>query len=222
MGRPVAVTKVLTAASATAVAAAQAVASSKFLTINGSSASGGVATLDTQRRVLITSAGDDRLITFAVTGTREGGGSINETVSGSNGGTVVTNLDFLTVTSVFASGAAAGNVSVGTNATGSSRWIRFDPHLTPPALSYDLELVSGSGTSSVEETYDEFLAPPGAQSAIGYQPATTIPVAVPNPQLQGMTSSGQSLVNYPIAGWRLTITAGTGPWRCTCTQAGII
>lgn len=221
MGRPVAVTKALTAASATAIANAQAVAAAGFLTINGALASGGVATLDTQRRVLVTSAGDDRLITFKITGTREGGGSINETVSGSNGSTVATNLDFLTVASVYASGAAAGNVSIGTNATGSSRWIRYDPHLTPPSLSLDAELLSGSGTASVEETYDEFLAAPGVQSAVGYQPSTTIPIAVLDAQLQGLTASQQGLVNYPIAGWRLTITAGTGSWKCTGTQAGL-
>lgn len=221
MGRPVAVTKVLTAASDNCIALSQTPLAAGFLTLAGAAASAGVATLDTGRRVIITSAGNDSDKTFTIRGTREGGGRIMEVVTGANIGVAASNLDFLTVTSIYASAATAAAVKAGTNGVGSSRWVRFDPHLTPPNISFAVELVSGSGNVTVEETYDEFLAPAGVQSAVGYEPATTIPTAIADPQLVSITVSQQGGFNSPFSGWRLTVNSGTGSWKCTGTQAGL-
>lgn len=100
--------------STTAVAAAQAVAGAANLTINGASASGGVATMDVARalQMVSTNAGDTTQ-TVTVTGTDYYGQTQTE-VKTLNGTTVVNFLKaFKTVTRVAVSAACAGNVSVG-------------------------------------------------------------------------------------------------------------
>src|ERR1700690_738478 len=160
MGQPVAVTKALTAASDNAICLSQSPGAAGNLTINGASASGGVATLDSQRRVIITSGGDDSAKTFIVTGTTDGGAPIKDSFLGANTGVAQSNLDFKTVTQVHISAASAGTVKVGTNTTGSCPWVLFDSHIPTPNISYDCNLVSGTSTMQVEFTADEVITSP--------------------------------------------------------------
>lgn len=215
------VTKSLTAASANNVAISQTLGGAGNLTLNGSAASGGVATLDTQRRVIITSAGNDSGINWTVIGTDETGNPIKDIFAGGNIAVAQSNIDFLTVTSVSGSGAAAAAVTVGTNTTGSSPWKYFDGYIPTPNMSIDMELLSGSGTATFEYTYGGFLAAPGVASSIANGPASPNPVAVPHPSLQGLTASQEGQLGYAVTGYRLTITLGTGTWRCTTRQAGV-
>jgi hypothetical protein len=100
--------------SATAVAAAQAVAGAGNLTINGGSATGGVATFDVPRTITIvsTNAGDTTQ-TATVTGTDVYGLAMSELIA-FNGTTAVTGQKaFKTVTRVAISAALTGNGSVG-------------------------------------------------------------------------------------------------------------
>jgi hypothetical protein len=100
--------------SATAVAAAQAVAGAGNLTINGASATGGVATFDVPRTITIvsTNAGDTTQ-TATVTGTDVYGLAMSELIA-FNGTTAVTGQKaFKTVTRVAISAALTGNGSVG-------------------------------------------------------------------------------------------------------------
>ena len=102
------------AASATAVCAAQAVAGAGNATINGASASGGVATFDVARGVNVdsTDAGDTSQ-TVTVTGTDYWGQAQTETIA-LNGTTAVAGLKaFKTITQVAVSAALAGNLTVG-------------------------------------------------------------------------------------------------------------
>lgn len=113
--------------SATNIATAQAVGSATTLTLNGSLAVAGstninglttplAAYLDPASRVTITSAGNDSGITFAVAGIGVDGESAEtETITGANASTVSTTKLFRRVFSSTSSGAAAGNVSAGTN-----------------------------------------------------------------------------------------------------------
>jgi len=106
--------------SATNIATAQAVAGAGNLTLDGSLVSGGVATLRSVAGayVTITSAGNDSGITFTVKGIAYGTSgqyAVSETLTGSNTSVVSTTKLFYQVTSIAASGAAAGNVSAGTN-----------------------------------------------------------------------------------------------------------
>ena len=117
-----------TAPSATNIRTASSIAAAGTVTLNGSLVSSGTATLDQPRRVLFTSVGNDSGITFTVTGTDWNNMPASEVLTGANATTAYTAYDFKTVTSVVASGASAGNVSIGTNAVASSRPVFLDTY----------------------------------------------------------------------------------------------
>jgi len=75
---------------------------------------------------LFTSAGNDSGITFTITGTDWNNNPVSEVLTGANATSVYTLYDYKTVTSVVASGASAGNVSIGTNGVASSRPVFLD------------------------------------------------------------------------------------------------
>lgn len=106
------------ALSATAVCAAQAVAAAGNATINGASASGGVATFDVARNVsVVSSNAGDTTQTVTVTGTDYYGQAQTQTIS-LNGTTTVNGLKaFKTITQVAVSAALTGNLSVGSGDT---------------------------------------------------------------------------------------------------------
>lgn len=102
------------ALSATAVAAAQAVAAAGNLTINGASAASGVATFAVARAVSIVSTGaGDTTQVATVTGTDVYGLPLSEAITFNGTTTVNGKKAFLTVTRVAISAALAGNASVG-------------------------------------------------------------------------------------------------------------
>lgn len=103
-----------TTASATAVAAAQAIASATNAVINGANASGGVAYLDVPRNLQFVSSGaGDTTQTITAFGTDQYGAALRESIA-LNGITIVQgNKAFSTVTRVASSAALAGTLSVG-------------------------------------------------------------------------------------------------------------
>ena len=209
------ITKNLGAASANAIAASQSLAGAGFLTLTANP-----VVLDTQRRIIITSAGNDGALTWTVIGTAEGGQAIKDVFAGANG-VAQSNLNFLTITSIYGSGATASTVTAGTNGVGSSPWKLFGDTVTPPALGIFMDLVTGAGNATFEYTQDEFLDPVGIQSAIALAPATVNPVALPHPDLQSLTASKDGSMDWEFHAWRLTINSGTGTWKCTARQAGL-
>ncbi|MGO8916208.1 MAG: hypothetical protein ACLQJR_09900 [Stellaceae bacterium] len=209
--RPVVLTKTLAAASVNTIAQSQSLGAAGNLTLNGAAASGGVATLDAQRRVLITSTGNDSGITFTVLGTTQSGTAIQETVTGANAGAVATNQDFLTVTKVSSSGATASTVQIGTNSVGSTPWLLLDQHVTPGNVSLGALIASGSVTYTAEYTYDDFL-----NLAAGAYPTPRTVVGLTN-----QSTSTDAQLAFPVKGARLTITSGTGTVTLTVIQAGI-
>ena len=114
----------LAAASANNICLSQTPTSA--LTINGALATGGVATLDVARRVLITTTANESAKTFTIVGTDATGQPQTDVVTGPNATTGYSALDFKTVTSITISSAAAGALTVGTNTIASSPWIRID------------------------------------------------------------------------------------------------
>jgi len=120
--RPVTVTVgPLAAASANNIALSQT--PTNTVTLNGSLVSSGIATLDSPRRILITTA--DTTHTFTITGKTPTGSVISESflvVAGSSYST----LDYATVTSITLNGTATGAVTVGTNGIASTPWVRLD------------------------------------------------------------------------------------------------
>ena len=102
------------ALSATAVCAAQAVAAAGNATINGASATGGVATFDVARNVsIVSSSASDTTQTVTVTGTDYYGQAQTSRLT-INGTTTVNGLkSFKTITQVAVSALFVGNLSVG-------------------------------------------------------------------------------------------------------------
>lgn len=204
----------LTAAVATAICTAQAVAAAGNLTIDGSLAASGVATLDQARRVLITSAGNDSGIEFTVYGTNYYGNSISEVVTGANASTVQTTMDFKTVTRVAASGAAAGNVSVGTSGVASSPWFVADFARNPFNIGMRFN-ISGTVNYSLELTMDDpnIVQDPQGQTIYPQYSSNAMQSNNPPVPFDDMTVSGdvvaQSYVlTMPVYAWRLKVNSG--------------
>tara|TARA_R110000822_G_scaffold22191_3_gene69878 strand:- start:23 stop:967 length:945 start_codon:yes stop_codon:yes gene_type:complete len=115
--------------------------------------SGAAFTGATTRQVTITSAGNDSVNTFVVTGTGPNNEVISESITGPNTATVTTTAYFRTVTSVTISGNAVAAITVGMTNTASSRWVRFDD-FAPSNISLQCS-VSGSATYTVQSTLDD-------------------------------------------------------------------
>lgn len=102
--------------SATSVTAAQSVGAGGSFTINGTMASGGVATLDKPRPLALICSGDESANSFTVTGTATDGSALTEKLTGNTAASFkpFSKNRFATVTGIVAQNATAANVSVGT------------------------------------------------------------------------------------------------------------
>lgn len=205
---PISLTKAMTAGSVNAIATSQTPTSPGNLTLTASP-----VTLTTQRRVLISCAGADAARTFTVYGTNDGGSAIMEQVAGSNGGTSVSTLDFRTVTRIAVDAATAGAVQVGTNATGSTPWFMPNFHMAPFKVDVRTQL-SGSVTYNVETTSDNYWTAP--QSPYAQSPKPNVLAVV-----TGATAGADTVLDVPVTGWRITITANTGTLTAQSVQEGI-
>jgi len=150
------------------LAQAQARGAAGALTLNGALISGGAyASADgLAHQIGILSAADDHTITFTITGTDADGKAQVETVTGAAGapGTTETTKYFKTVTSITASGAAAGNVSAGTVDEIATPTIPLDRISNNPATVFCD--VTGTANFSVQECFDLIQdSPTAVQSA---------------------------------------------------------
>jgi hypothetical protein len=96
------------------------------LTINGTLATGGVATMDIPRQVTLTFNDDDRARVFVVTGTDSKGNQRVEAVQGVDTSTTSTVMPFATVTSIKVDDDTVGNVQAGTGTVVSTGWLPLD------------------------------------------------------------------------------------------------
>jgi len=99
----------LTDFSATSIAAAQTLAGAGAMTLTDSP-----VYFAGNQYIVITSVGNDSGITFTISGLALGNVGVSETITGSNAGFVVSTKRYSQIVSITASGASAGNVSVGT------------------------------------------------------------------------------------------------------------
>lgn len=205
----------LAAASATNIRTASAVAGAGALTLNGTLVSGGVATLDKPRRIRFTSSGNDTGITFTLTGTNWSGAAISEVVTGANATTADSVLDFKTITSIVASGAAAGTVSIGTNGVAGSEWIAIDPWSLPNiALQID---VSGTLNYTIQSTLDNPNSPTNPVS-----PSSMTWVNTNDTAAVGATANLQTNFFFVPAYVRLLINSGSGSATVQVIQSGVV
>lgn len=213
--RPIVVTAgPLAAASATNIRTAASIAGAGAVTLNGTLVSGGVATLDNQRRILFTSSGNDSGITFTVSGTNANGDLISETLTGGNVAAVYTVLDYKTVTSVTASGASAGTVSIGTNGIGGSTWVRLDAWALP-ATSVQLT-VSGTVNYTLQQTLDD---PNSSTNPV--TPANVTWVSSADANVVAATTTKQTNYAFTPQYARILINSGTGTVTGTFLQSGV-
>jgi hypothetical protein len=200
----------LAAAAANNVAASQSPGAGA-ITLNGSRVSGGVATLDVARRVIVTSGGNDTGITFTVTGTNRSGTPLTETITGASGAAASTTQDFKTVTSVTHTGSVATTVTVGTSGVASSQWYYVDREVSPVNLGIAV-VVAGTINYTVEYTLDDPNNPLTA----------TFPTVFSLLALAAQTTTKDSSITTPITAIRLTQNSFTAPGTATMivAQAG--
>ena len=206
----------LAAASANNIALSQTTAGAANLVLNGSLVSGGVATLDKPRRILITNVGNDTGVTFTVYGTWFGGLPISETLTGTSGSSVATTLDFATVTRISTSGATSGSgVTVGTNTVAGSRWIRFDSWALP---NVNIQIdVSGTINYTLQTTMDDPNDP--------VSPTTPINVtwfSSTDTNVVSASASKQTNFTNAFTYARILVNSGTGTATATFAQFGAV
>lgn len=212
MGTPTSVTKTLIAGDDDNISLSQTPLAGGNLTINGIAASGGVATLDTQRQVLLTFASSEAARTFGLYGTNDDGNTISEVIAGA-ASTAVSALNYKTVTRITIDAASAGAIKVGTNGVGSTQWQAADPWVAPFNISIGVSVVA-TVNFTIQYTYDR--DPFGIAS-----PVVTPPVVWPLTALAAKAAATDSNITFPITAWRLTINSGTGSATAQAVQAGI-
>jgi len=205
----------LASASANNICLSQTPTAAAGFTINGALASGGVATLDTPRRVLFTTGADESAKTITVTGTNWSGQPISETLTGPNATTGYTVLDYATVTKIGISSNAAGAITVGTNGIASSPWLRLDEWALPQvAIQAD---VTGTVNYTLQQTLDNpnDTTNPVAAASVAWINSSDVNVV-------SATTNQQSNYAYAPVYVRVLLNSGTGSVTARYTQSGVV
>lgn len=182
------------------------------LSINGALASGGVATLDVQRRVLITAAADESGTSFTITGTNWQGNAISEVVPGPNATTASTTISFKTVTSITIADNAVGAITVGTNGVADSPWVRFDDW-APNYISVNCS-VTGTANYSVQTSLDD---PNNIASPVAAGDMTWLDALDGNLVSESADKSGG--IQYAPTFARVVLNSGSGSVRGVFLQS---
>ena len=204
--RPISFTRSQPAADANSVAAEQLLNASGAITLNGDLASGGVATLTVPAYLTIFNE-KSATVSFAVTGTRPGGGTQTETIAFTASGTVTGSLSFATVTEITASAPTSATISVGNAITGYTDWIPLDIY-TPNQVTNISAKTSGTVNYSVEYTNEDPFDRSIQQLAVPH----------PNASLTAATGDETQFTTTLMRAIRLKINSGSGSVRFTCVQ----
>ena len=202
----------LVAAVANGISTSQSLGAAGNLTITGSLATAGVATMDVARRVGITSAGNDSALTWTITGTNRYGRVQSEVLAGTNVGTSQSVNDYLTVSSIYGSAATASTVTAGTTTVGSSALIAIDYFANPASIAAKLSF-TGTATATIEVCMDD----PGADYGFNGVPPSWS--SATNFNAISTNTSGQ--IGGPLTAARLTVNSGTGTVKMSMVQGFI-
>lgn len=190
------------AAVATGIAQNQQPGAGGNFNLNGSLASGGVATLDSNgnaRRVLMTFAADESANTFVITGTGWNGQTQSETLAGTN--TTATSVkDYKTVTKITATVGAAGNISAGTNGVMSSQPYVCDAQVSRADYAVGLS-VGGTINVTIEESYNDY--------APNWDLNSATPTWFPDANFTSKAANTNGVLNGPFTMLRLTVNSYT-------------
>jgi hypothetical protein len=207
--RPVPQTRALVAAAVGAICAAQTTAGAGNLLINGSLASGGVATMAAQQILGITSTGNLSAINFTVTGTDDQGRVISQTIAGPNNSTVQTTLNYRTVTQIAVSAAVGTNVTVDTLQIGASTEVPLDLYITEFNVNLVVEVI-GTVNYTVQYTFDDvFGGAPGPFNWINHS------------QLTNQTGNGNGTLVGMTRATRVLTNSGSGSVKFQVIQGGL-
>lgn len=122
--------------------------------INGTLASGGVATCGAAQILKISTAGDESTRSFTVTGTDENGDAQSETVSSiSVGSNKDTTKYYKTITEITHTGTLVGAISVGTTVGSLSSAFKFYKQVSPARIAVGISLVSGTSTYTLQDCF---------------------------------------------------------------------
>ena len=212
MAVPIVFTKSLAAASSTAIAASQAGSAGVALTLTANPVVIDTATAANSaigRQVTISYTGTDT--SFKIVGTNSTGNPITDTAVGSSG-TAVSNMNFVTVSSITPVGGGLTGVTAGTNGVGASPWIMANWHVAMINIGFAVELVSGAVNYTVQYTYDD------PNNLLG---GAAFPLAFSDPVVAGASANADGSYTNPIAALRVLINSGTGEIRMRVLQSGI-
>ena len=201
--------------STTAICASQALGAAGSLRINGTLASGGVATLAEAQIVTITSAGNDSGITFTITGKDPDGTVISQAVTGANAGAAVSTFYFKTVTGIVTSGAVATTVTVGAVSSNGfvSKSLRCNGQQMAIKEGVFVDVISGTLTYTAQYAYQQ---PEDTYTNSYSMDADWRSVD----GLSAQTADGTSNTFYKVNCFRLKVTSYTsGTVRLTLTQS---
>ncbi len=206
--RPVTLTRALLTADDNGIATLQQLAGAGDLTLNGALVAGGLAQLTSQRKVAMAAAGDISTVIFTVYGADTAGNAISDTITGISTSTVVTTLDFLTVTRIAASAAFVTDVIAGTNGVGASQPIPLDIYLDPFNVSLFVD-VTGTVNLTAQYTGDaDVLTSSGPFLWFDHS------------DLTGITADDVGTIISVVTAVRLLTNSGTGSAEFTVLQSG--
>jgi len=209
--RPIVQTRQLAAAVANGIAQDQQLGAAGDLTLDGSLVdSDGVAQLGTQRQVAFESAGNIATVVFTITGTDDSGALISEDITGINASTVLTLLNYATVTQIAADAAFASDVEVGTTGVGASQTVPLDQYQTPFSVSLFVD-ITGTVDVTVEFTGDDVFGDfPGPHNW------------TPHPDLTNVVADADATFIAPVSACRLLTNSGVGTAVLRIIQAGTL
>jgi len=141
-------------------------------TIGGALASGGVATMDYARQLVVTSVGNDLGLTFTVTGTDQDGIALVESVAGANATTAETAGYFKTVIQIASDGATAADVSWGTVDEASSQSVPLNS-ISDSGATIHVD-VTGTIDFTIQERFDNVQASTTAIQDAKWQDVTAL------------------------------------------------
>lgn len=197
----------LAAADADGVSEAQTLSGGgvQAVALDGAFVVGGVAVFDVQRRVIVTSVGDDSGITFTIVGADEAGRPISEVIDGEDAGVASTTLDFLSVSSVTASGDTADDITVGTSSEGATlpKVLNLADSFMPVGIGCT---VTGTIDYTIQHTYDDpFKSPEDAEWFV-------------NDDIEDETDNAETAYTTPVTAIRVLINSGSGSVRTRIVQ----
>ena len=229
--QPTYVTKALTVATSSGIGSVTGGAS-PVVTINSS-----VLAAGTQRRVILwTSAAIDTSGTiFTISGLRDDGTPVVESVLGTTNGTITrtTINDFASVTSITLSGSVTGPstiVRIGTSSLGGTPWKLVDHWGATVALSAGITLSATTGNvgATIDYTNDDITNtyPNLNVQTTAALPLPVFPAVFQSSALTAVTSPTIGMVGQlglPFQAWRMTITSSSssaGTAFATVIQSG--